>query len=523
MNVEELYEKSRLQEAVPAAGKQAMHREVRAVTMMDAPDIDSYLEEGLFLVTTGYSMRETPGQLVRLVDRMASASCAGIGIKSARFLKGLPPELKEAAEERGLPLFDIPEDLSLGTLVNDMLALVLKSREAELEDSRRFHERLSRLLHQQDGLTLVMREVEKKLRRNIQLRDAAGTLLYARSGGEAVSLKLADHQEGIRQETAADGKAWSTYPVETGSSKRGMLVVEGEALPSMSLLLSQAANVVSFELMKQSALRQHERLMKNAFFNDVLEGRFTTNAEIYSRGRFYGLEEDTLYITAAAQAAPFEADIRGERAMYEERSELYEWLEQHVADVFPHFVLCSKGEVLVLFVGLHYFQEEVERQFADGLADLQTMCRDQLDIGLSFGIGSAAGELTELSDSWTKAVEALQAGMQLYSQPFIQSSRTRGMRELLHLLPKENRRSFLRYRLRPLRELEAKEERTLTETLRVYLDHQSHIGRTAEILGVHRNTVLFRLKKLEELFGEELKSPEGTLELRLALFLEAYD
>ena len=72
---------------------------------------------------------------------------------------------------------------------------------------------------------------------------------------------------------------------------------------------------------------------------------------------------------------------------------------------------------------------------------------------------------------------------------------------------------------RELRALAGDDDLTtrLTATLRTYLDEHSSRGRTAKRLGIHENTVSYRIKQAEEILGRSVD--QRTLELRLALAL----
>jgi DNA-binding PucR family transcriptional regulator len=72
---------------------------------------------------------------------------------------------------------------------------------------------------------------------------------------------------------------------------------------------------------------------------------------------------------------------------------------------------------------------------------------------------------------------------------------------------------------RELRDLVREDDFTtrLTATLRTYLDEQSSRSRTARRLGIHENTVRYRIKQAEEIL--ERSVDRRTLELRVALAL----
>lgn len=54
------------------------------------------------------------------------------------------------------------------------------------------------------------------------------------------------------------------------------------------------------------------------------------------------------------------------------------------------------------------------------------------------------------------------------------------------------------------------------ELLAAYLDQESSVTRTAEVLGLHRNTINGRIQRIQEMLGVDLHEPETRLALRLA-------
>jgi DNA-binding PucR family transcriptional regulator len=72
-------------------------------------------------------------------------------------------------------------------------------------------------------------------------------------------------------------------------------------------------------------------------------------------------------------------------------------------------------------------------------------------------------------------------------------------------------------RLQPLHKLRPAARERLEATLREWLDNQGRIDDTAQALGVHPQTVRYRLAQLRETFGPALDDAAGRFELALAL------
>jgi hypothetical protein len=71
----------------------------------------------------------------------------------------------------------------------------------------------------------------------------------------------------------------------------------------------------------------------------------------------------------------------------------------------------------------------------------------------------------------------------------------------------------------PAVRLRARAEPELIRTALVYLDEAGHAARTAATLSIHRQTLYYRLEKVEQLCGVDLDQGEGRLHLHLGLAL----
>ncbi len=57
----------------------------------------------------------------------------------------------------------------------------------------------------------------------------------------------------------------------------------------------------------------------------------------------------------------------------------------------------------------------------------------------------------------------------------------------------------------------------MAQTLRAWLDHHGNVPATARALGIHPQTVRYRLRRLRSLFGDSLDDPAVRFELSLSL------
>lgn len=91
------------------------------------------------------------------------------------------------------------------------------------------------------------------------------------------------------------------------------------------------------------------------------------------------------------------------------------------------------------------------------------------------------------------------------------------MGALLAALPPQALAALHRELLGPLFALEPRQRSGLYDTLEAYLACGGNVVQTARQLHTHRNTVLYRLERLQRLLGTNVRDPQARLLLHLAL------
>nr|WSZ14417.1 helix-turn-helix domain-containing protein [Streptomyces canus] len=127
------------------------------------------------------------------------------------------------------------------------------------------------------------------------------------------------------------------------------------------------------------------------------------------------------------------------------------------------------------------------------------------------GIAAARVGLAELAPAWQEASAAARAALaEPGFGPVAEWSRIGPYRLLTALPPEAAHDPVVRPLLSPA-------HRELARTAEVYLDCAGQAGRTAAALGIHRQTLYYRLSRVEQLTGLDLDDGEDRLLLHMAL------
>ncbi|MFJ9031117.1 PucR family transcriptional regulator [Streptomyces sp. NPDC102274] len=148
----------------------------------------------------------------------------------------------------------------------------------------------------------------------------------------------------------------------------------------------------------------------------------------------------------------------------------------------------------------------------DALAPVLTAVarlREDAGPGAAAGSGAPRRGLAELPAAWREAVSAARASIAQPRFGPVARWTSIGAYRLLTALPTEPD-PVIRPLLDPV-------QAELAHTAEVFLDHAGQAGRTASALGIHRQTLYYRLSRIEQLTGLELDDGEDRLLLHMAL------
>ncbi|RKL68469.1 hypothetical protein CR203_07205 [Salipaludibacillus neizhouensis] len=275
--------------------------------------------------------------------------------------------------------------------------------------------------------------------------------------------------------------------------------------------------------MKIHAIEEHSRRLKNEFFTDLME--VVSPEEILNRGREYKLDKKLHYICisckmdAASDFHLYPAPMQTEREISHQRDRIYELLESLLGSQFENSILFTKGDLFIILLGFEFYDEMMEQKVQETIAAIQLDIFQTLNSSLSFGISNYKETVTDLPTVFHEAVDALRSGYRENTKRFIKNYRIKELTELFKTIPLQKLKEFYKSSLKELAYPQDKEKEDLVNTLTSYLNNNCQISDTAKEMYIHRNTVIYRMKKCEKLMGTDFKKDDETLRLRIALFI----
>jgi purine catabolism regulator len=135
------------------------------------------------------------------------------------------------------------------------------------------------------------------------------------------------------------------------------------------------------------------------------------------------------------------------------------------------------------------------------------------------GLSGPAETLADWPTVHAQAVQAMRLGKRLNKETLIRYNSVGIFQLLAQLEDQPALRKFCDQVAGPLVNYDKQHRSSLVETLNAFFNHHGNVSQTADALYIHRNTLLYRLERIQDLTGQDLDQADNRLALHLALRL----
>ncbi|MBR6719364.1 MAG: helix-turn-helix domain-containing protein [Clostridia bacterium] len=193
-----------------------------------------------------------------------------------------------------------------------------------------------------------------------------------------------------------------------------------------------------------------------------------------------------------------------------------------LANVFPDkekdfIISIDSGDVAIV--------KELKPNFSD--KDVQKIAKSLLDtinselmVNASIGIGTIVNDMKDLAKSYREAHVALEVGKVMDTDKPIVSYNKLGIGRLIYQLPTTLCKLFLD-EVFVKGSLDTLDHETIV-TIQKFFEKNLNVSETSRQLYVHRNTLVYRLDKVQKLTGLDLRMFEDAIVFKVAMMVKKY-
>ena len=160
--------------------------------------------------------------------------------------------------------------------------------------------------------------------------------------------------------------------------------------------------------------------------------------------------------------------------------------------------------------------ETIEKT-ADMIVD---MMNSEAMMNVRVAYGTVVGELREVSKSYKEAKMALDVGKIFYAEKNVIAYARLGIGRLIYQLPVNLCKIFIEEIFGDNVPYDMEEE-TLT-TINKFFENNLNVSETSRQLFIHRNTLVYRIEKLQKSTGLDIRVFDDALTFKIALMVVSY-
>lgn len=248
-----------------------------------------------------------------------------------------------------------------------------------------------------------------------------------------------------------------------------------------------------------------ERFDKNNFFQNLILDNLLL-VDIYNRAKKLRIENEVHRVVYVIEAK------------FDKDNGALEMLKSLFFSQSGDYVTAVDEQSIIL---IKRFEENASHKDFSAIADtIVGMMNTEAMLKVNVAYGGMIKELKDVSKSYKEAKMALDVGKIFYADKEVIAYNSLGIGRLIYQLPINLCKMFID-EIFGNGILEALDEETLI-TVNMFLENNLNVSETARQLFVHRNTLLYRLEKLQRATGLDIRIFEDALTLKIALMVVSY-
>jgi purine catabolism regulator len=486
----------------------------------------------------GGEMAFVPTRSIRLLDErldltQVMQSFADKGGVAVAVVGDVPASSIALADTLLMPLLRLPDAAHAAEEQQSVVRFILEQRTLLHERQQELHTQLMELALGGAGMAAIVDRLAEITGHAVAWQDLDGTVRHASPGArsdvvtkalatdhaavrrwaESVSVLAADPPVHEVRLGGASGLARLVCPVPVRDGIGGLVSViapEAELDQVARLAVARAASACAIELDRERAVRRARDELEGEFVESLLAGTYSSEEAVRERAERLGFDVEGTAVVLVARADPGSGAAR---AQHELLRAGHGWIQRRAPGA-----LCtvrSGALAAVLPLGAERDARAVHRLAADLRLDCAgAVGSDQVLVG----VGRPKPGIGGVRASYREADQALTMGQRLFGGGRVVGFGDLGLYRLLYALQGHPElREFYEDQVRTLVEYDRRTGAGLMRTLEAFFRCHGSPTEMASLLHLHRNTVLYRLRRIEEIGRIRLDDAETRLNLHLCL------
>ncbi|HAP32096.1 MAG TPA: hypothetical protein DCQ14_03470 [Firmicutes bacterium] len=439
---------------------------------------------------------------------MILGSQLGIALENSRLYEKIDKELQTKVDEL--------------ERVNE----ILKKQHRILEKSLEMHDKLTGLVLKGDGITAICDTLATFIDSPVQVEDhnfnVKATTMHKPVKRFACGKELVENEDYSKQVSTLfqERKPVEMHP-DIDTTQYIVPVVAGQQIMGLittvfvhknlkqldKVAMELGATIVALEMLKERASVEQTKRLKETFVEHILNENFESLEWMHHRALQLGFNLKKMFQVIAMDVT------LGQNGR--SSPELCQDIREFCADAFPHSVVLTRNGYILIVVSCDNKEHCVKPLLEALKKRLSHLLREE---NWRIGVGTLCSRLEDCVLSYRNAVTSLNILKALNLNNRVVFYDNLGIFSLIEINP-QHFAEFMKRTIGPLIDYDQKHKTQLIGTLNLFYKYNCNILKAAREGYLNPSTMKYRLRRIQEIMGLDLKDPETSLQLQLAMRL----
>lgn len=526
-----------LQDAKLLAGVSGTDQIVTSVNVMVDPNVVNLVSGGELLVSTAYAVRENLPQLLELIPQLKQRGVVALGLKFNSYINEIPQEILILCDTLSFPLFEIPNSISFSQLITPIMTTIVNNQAQMLGDIYELQKALTATMLSGGGLQSIVQTLFDRFGNSIAIyNDFFSSFVLAcsdrrresitrrmedlvragSSGRETVSLMSSREVDNV------DGLICNKIiiPIYSDKKKYGSIYIweDNREITNVDLAVLEAStSLIALDMIKKISMYEMENNHKASFLDDLLVHDEERQRKSLANAEYFDFDVDAEHRVAVIRVLSGNSTISNS-SLYKTNNSIVNILRRVSRDSSIKVLFVNKCDSIVLVFELPVHEDGNYLQQLHSFVDsaMNALEAEGILSMVSIGMGRSYADATNLWKSFNEAGRA--AACWNIDDVRIHSYEDLGVyRFLSYEVLRPELVLFYNETLKVLVDYDHDRDSELVHTLSLYFRCGGNLKRLAEEMGVHYNTVAYRIQRIKELAHVSFDNADQMLNLQIAL------
>lgn len=519
------------------AGKNGLDNQIKWVTVIEVVEDIDRLQKDEFLITTGFKLMEDKARLDSFQQLLKADLLSGVAIYTSFYMKEIPEAFIKLANKHHLPLIEIPVDINFSEITKEVLELIVNRQANLLAHSENTHHELSRLILNDKSLTEVTKRLAQLTSSKIVIYNEFYEIIYLneayyKEDDSYFEKTMLQHNQqeieisgyllnSLEKETRKNipfaGNIMTITPIIAKQSCFGWIVMwkdKDNWKEIDEIACARASTIYAMEFLKKQAIEETQLRIQSNLLEDIFNRNYTHERVIIDQASKLNYD---LTLTQCVFHIAFKHPETTDIHLVDR---LYQTIESLLLQKNKQHIIQTKLQAIVFITNVtgdnkdtcyrHVVQlaEEIQKEWEYYFPNNE----------LIIGIGKCCNELAQLANSANEASYAAVLYPLICENRNIMHYLDLGMYDILLKMRKNgiDLPSIYEESMSNLYD-ENEREIDLINTISTYFKNNQSIQKSSEKLFIHRHTLRYRLKQIEQKTGLSFKNTDDLLKLQLGV------